>query len=169
VPNQPNWLSPSEDRAWRAFRHASRELSVRLDRQLLQDSGLTGADYQVLAALSEHSTDRMPAQELCAQLHWEKSRLSHQVHGMEKKGLLAREANPADARSAMIRLLPAGSSAIVDAAPRHVETVRRDFVDLFTPAELEAFAKLNERIRRHLAGEPPFEQGAPDNPGEPSI
>jgi DNA-binding MarR family transcriptional regulator len=164
MPTEPNWLNPSEDRAWRAFRHANHRLAVRLNRQLLRDSGLTLADYQVLAALSEHSTDRMPAHELCALLTWEKSRLSHQVHGMEKRGLIAREPNPADARSAMIRLLPAGRRVIEDAAPQHVLDVRRDFIDLFTPAELDTLAALNERVLRHLAAEPFPDQSTPNKP-----
>jgi DNA-binding MarR family transcriptional regulator len=96
----------------------------------------------------------LPAQELCASLEWEKSRLSHQVRRMQERGLVAREPNPADARSAMICLLPAGRRAIRDAAPRHVHDVRRHFIDLFTPAELDTFADLNDRVLRHLAEEP---------------
>jgi DNA-binding MarR family transcriptional regulator len=162
MPNEPKWLSPGEDRAWRSFRHASRELSARLNRHLLQDSGLTEADYQVLATLSEHTTDHMPAQELCAQLRWEKSRLSHQIPGMEKRGLIMRQPNPADARSAIICLQPAGRRAIEDAAPQHVDNVRRDFIDLLTPAELDTLATLNERVLRHLAAEPFPKQSTPD-------
>ena len=74
---------------------------------------------------------------------------------MEDLGLIVREPNPADARSVMVCLLPAGRRAIQDAAPQHVHNVRRHFIDLFTPAELDTFADLNDRILRHLA-EAPF-------------
>jgi DNA-binding MarR family transcriptional regulator len=154
MPTEPNWLDPREDRAWRAFRHAHDQLSLRLHRYLLQDSGLSHADYVILAALSEHPAGRMPAQELCASLQWEKSRLSHQVRRMQEQGLIDRGPNPADARSAMICLLPAGRRAIEDAAPDHVRNVRRHFIDLLTPAELDMLAALNERVLRHLAEEP---------------
>ena len=66
MPTEPNWLDPREDRAWRAFMHAHHQLALRLQRHLLQDSGLTEADYEILAVLSEHPAGRMPAQELCA-------------------------------------------------------------------------------------------------------
>lgn len=148
---EPKWLNAHEDQAWRAFKHASYQLDARLGRHLLQDSGLTEADYQVLAVLSEHSTDRMPAQELRATLTWEKSRLSHQVRGMQKRGLIAREPNPDDARSVMVRLLPAGRRAIEAAAPMHVDRVREYFIDLFTPAELDTIATLNERVLQRLS------------------
>lgn len=151
MPAETKWLDSQENRAWRAFKHASDKLDARLSRHLLQDSGLTPADYEVLAVLSEHSIDRMPAQELCTSLTWEKSRLSHQVRGMQKRGLIAREPNPADARSVIIRLLPAGRRAIEDAAPAHVDHVRQHFIDLFTAAELETIATLHERVLNHLA------------------
>jgi DNA-binding MarR family transcriptional regulator len=134
--------------------HAHHQLAVRLNRLLLQDSGLTEADYEILAVLSEHPTGRMPAQELGALLQWEKSRLSHQVRRMQQQGLIAREPNPADARSAMVCLLPAGRHAVEDAAPQHVDNVRQHFIDLLTPAELDMLAALNERVLRHLAEEP---------------
>jgi DNA-binding MarR family transcriptional regulator len=147
---EPNWLSPREDRAWRAFMHAHHQLVVHLNRGL-QESGLSGADYEILAVLSALDGDRMPAHELCNTLGWEKSRVSHQVRRMQKDGLISREPNPDDARSTMVCLLPAGRAAIEKAAPRHVEDVRRNFIDLLTPAELDMLATLNERVLHHLA------------------
>ena len=104
----------------------------------------------------------MSARELCGLLQWEKSRLSHQLRGMEELGLIVREPNPTDARSVMVRLLPAGRRTIEDAAPQHVYNVRRHFIDLFTPAELDTFADLNDRVLRHLAEDP-----SPSNPVSP--
>lgn len=147
---EPNWLSPSELRAWRAFVDARHQVGVHLDRGL-QESGLSGADYEVLALLSEHDGDRMPSQELRNALGWEKSRLSHQLRRMEKGGLISREPNPADARSSMVCLLPVGRATVEKAAPGHVADVRRNFIDLLTPAELDMLATLNERILAHLA------------------
>jgi DNA-binding MarR family transcriptional regulator len=147
---EPNWLNPREDRAWRAFVNAHNQLEVHLSRRL-QESGLSGADYEVLAVLSALDGDRMSARDLCNALVWEKSRLSHQVRRMEKDGLISREPNPDDARSTMVCLLPAGRAAIEKAAPGHVEDVRRNFTDLLTPAELDMLTALNERVLHHLA------------------
>ena len=167
MPTEPHWLDPREDRAWRAFRHAHHQLTLRLDRHLLQDSALTEADYEILAVLSGHPAGHMPAQELAALVQWEKSRLSHQVRRMQERGLIAREPNPADGRSAMICLLPAGRRAIQDAAPQHVHNVRQHFIDLFTPAELDTLAALNERVLRHLTEEPLPGKPAPGEPAPP--
>jgi DNA-binding MarR family transcriptional regulator len=147
---EPNWLNARGDRAWRPFIDAHQQIEVHLSRRL-QASGLSGADYEVLALLSALDGDRTPAHALCNALGWEKSRLSHQVRRMQKDGLVSREPNPDDARSTMVCLLPAGRAAIEKAAPGHVADVRRNFVDLFTPAELDTLATLNERILHHLA------------------
>jgi hypothetical protein len=66
MPTEPHWLDPREDRAWRAFMHARHQLNACLNQHLLQDSGLSDADYEILAALSGHPTGHMPAQELGA-------------------------------------------------------------------------------------------------------
>jgi DNA-binding MarR family transcriptional regulator len=158
---EPNWLNPREDRAWRAFQHAHHQLDVHLNRGL-QESGLSGADYEVLALLSEHDGDRTPSHELRNALGWEKSRLSHQLRRMQKDGLISREPNPDDARSTMVCLLPVGRTAIEKAAPGHVEDVRRNFIDLLTPAELDLLATLNERILQNLATN--YDSPADDEP-----
>ena len=167
MPTEPDWLNPREDRAWRAFMHARHQLNAFLNQHLLQDSGLSDADYEILAVLSGHPTGQMAEQELGALVQWEKSRLSHQVRRMQERGLVVREANPADGRSAMICLLPAGRRAIEDAAPQHVRNVRRHFIDLFTPAELDTFADLNERVLRHLGEESFPEESTPDESALP--
>jgi DNA-binding MarR family transcriptional regulator len=157
----PDWLNPRELRAWRAFIDAHYRLEFHLTRRL-QLSGLSGADYEVLALLSEHDGDRMPSHELRNALGWEKSRLSHQLRRMQKDGLIIREPNPADARSTMVYLLPDGRTAIEKAAPGHVADVRRNFIDLLTPAELDLLATLNERILQHLATN--YDSPADDEP-----
>jgi DNA-binding MarR family transcriptional regulator len=147
---EPNWLNAQEACAWRTFVDAHYRLEFHLARRL-QESGLSGADYEVLALLSDHDGDRMPSHQLRHALGWEKSRLSHQVRRMQIDGLISREPNPGDARSTMICLLPAGRAAIENAAPGHVRDVRSNFVDLFTPAELDTLTALNQRILHNLA------------------
>jgi DNA-binding MarR family transcriptional regulator len=147
----PRWLSAREDRAWRSTLHAHQQLALHLQRELLRESELTVADYEVLAALTEHPDARMPAHELATALAWETSRLSHQTRRMRERGLLDRVTNPADGRGCLVILLPAGREAIEIAAPGHVRQVRRHFIDLLTADELEVMTAVHDRIQRHLA------------------
>ncbi|WP_238426035.1 MarR family winged helix-turn-helix transcriptional regulator [Micromonospora parastrephiae] len=80
-----------------------------------------------------------------------RSRLSHHLTRMQQRGLVTREKCPDDARGAIVVLTPAGRGAIDAATPDHVTAVRRHFIDLLTPAEVEALGAFTHRVVDHLA------------------
>ena len=57
---ETRWLTPSESRAWRALRQFQTPLATALNRQLLRDSTLSSADYEVLVVLSESDAGGAP-------------------------------------------------------------------------------------------------------------
>lgn len=150
----PHWLDDREARAWRAFARMQVRLDARLARDLLRDAGLSMADYAVLVQLSEAAGERLRVLQLGQAMEWEKSRLSHHLSRMERRGLVAREECETDARGAFICLTPQGRQAIEQAAPRHVEHVRRCFIDLLTPHQLDCLSEIAETVLERLcAGE----------------
>lgn len=160
----PRWLDEREQHAWRSIQAMHHRLAIAVERQLILDSGLSAADYQVLVPLSESADGRLRARDLARDAGWEKSRLSHQMRRMEQRGLVEREDCATDARGAYVRLTPAGRAAIEAAAPSHVETVRRLFLDLLEPTEVEVLAAVADRVLARLAEE---ESGcAPAGPDE---
>jgi len=146
------WLNPREASVWQKYRDLKRELQIAQDRQLVLDSGLSGADYALLAPLSEAPDGLVRARELGLAVGWERSRLSHQISRMEKRGLVAREECSEDARGSMIRLTPAGRAAIESAAPQHVETVRQYFFDPLSQEEIDFLGVVFDRMLAALAG-----------------
>lgn len=147
----PRWLDEREQAAWRGLVQVNQQLMARLNRSLTATSGMSDGDYAVLVALSEAPDHRLRAFELARSLTWEKSRLSHQLTRMERRGLVRREECTTDARGAFVAITEAGRSAIEAAAPRHVEDVRRWFVDALSPAQLDAMADLTATVLAHLA------------------
>jgi DNA-binding MarR family transcriptional regulator len=143
------WLSEREQRAWRAFLRMQGELAARLNRQLQRDSGLSLADYAVLAQLSEASNGRLRPYELQRLLQWEQSRLSHHLARMQRRGHIRREECAADGRGWFFGLTEAGRSAIEAAAPGHVEAVRRLFLGRITRQQLAVLEQLSSQV---LAG-----------------
>ncbi|AZK97876.1 MULTISPECIES: MarR family winged helix-turn-helix transcriptional regulator [Streptomyces] len=139
---EPRWLDEREAQVWKMYRDLRRDLQSAQDRQLLRDSGLSGADYALLVPLSEASDGLMRSRELGLEVGWERSRLSHQIIRMEKRGLVTREACADDARGAMVRLTASGRAAIEGAAPLHVETVRQFFFDPLTSHEVDTLGTL---------------------------
>jgi DNA-binding MarR family transcriptional regulator len=148
---EPRWLSDREQRAWRGYRRMRTLLDLQLGRDLMRESRLSEADYDVLSGLSETEGHRLRLSELAAQMLWSKSRLSHHITRMRQRGLVRREECSDDGRGSMIVLTEAGWRAIVEAAPGHVESVRRHMIDVLTDDEIEALAALSRRVVERLA------------------
>jgi DNA-binding MarR family transcriptional regulator len=148
------WLTKREQRAWRAFVALARQLNGRVARDLQRETGLSGADYEVLVNLSEAPGGRLRAFELGVATQWEKSRLSHHITRMVERGLVARESCLTDNRGAFVVLAAPGRKAIEAAAPLHVEHVRRWFVDSLTPEQLDALAEISDAILATLDDDP---------------
>lgn len=148
-----DWLNREEDRAWRAWLAMCERVRSQIGRDLQADSGLSDADYMVLVNLSEAEGRRVRMTDLAARLNWSKSRLSHQLGRMQTRGLVQREDCPSDARGAYAVLAPGGLAEIERAAPAHVDSVRRHFIDVLDAEQLGQLAEIAERIVEHLGGE----------------
>jgi DNA-binding MarR family transcriptional regulator len=129
-------------------------LTPRVARELQRETGLSGADYEVLVQLSEAPGDRLRAFELSGLTQWEKSRLSHHITRMAERGLVKRESCPTDNRGAFVVMTAAGRRAIEAAAPLHVEHVRRWFINALTPEQLDALAEISDAVMATLDDDP---------------
>jgi DNA-binding MarR family transcriptional regulator len=148
---EPRWLDEREQRAWRSLMGMQEGLSEFIDRRLRTRCGLSNADYQVLAHLSEAPDGRLRPFELGALLHWEKSRLSQHLSRMEKRDLVTRERCATDQRGAVIAITPRGGELIEAAAPQHVADVRDAVIDQLTAAELRTLTAIGDKVRARLA------------------
>ncbi|MGW0336115.1 MarR family winged helix-turn-helix transcriptional regulator [Streptomyces sp. NPDC003011] len=140
------WLTPEEQRAWRGFVRLHERLGGRLGRQLQAESNMSTADFAVLVELTDVSEGRQRFLDLAHSLEWEKSRMSHHIARMAKRGLVTRQECPEDGRGAFVVITEAGREAVEAAAPRHVEAVRSLFLDHVTPAELRMLADISDRV-----------------------
>jgi DNA-binding MarR family transcriptional regulator len=129
------------------------QLNARLNRELQADSDLSLTDFEVLVQVTDSPTNRIRVFELARALEWEKSRLSHHLARMQRRGLVAREECPSDARGAFIVLTPEGKAAIEAAAPQHVETVRQLFFDGLTEEQVSALTTISDQVLERLATE----------------
>lgn len=138
---QPNWLDEDEQDLWRLMIAGFNTISRTIDERLQAGSELSSSEYAVLVVLSEAEKRTLRLRELCAELGWDRSRASHQVTRMAKRGLLTKEKCPGDARGVLVTLTAEGLSRLEDAVPDHVETVRRL---VFDHLDNERAAKLRE-------------------------
>ncbi|HWN29611.1 MAG TPA: MarR family transcriptional regulator [Actinomycetospora sp.] len=149
---EPRWLDAREQRAWRGYLAMQAQLQATLHRRLQADAGLSLADFDVLVALSDRAGEPVRAGELAGLLQWEKSRLSHHLARMERRGLVAREDCPDDARGAFVVLTDAGRRAQEAAAPAHVAAVRELVFDGLAPEQVDALIEVSDEVRARIAG-----------------
>jgi DNA-binding MarR family transcriptional regulator len=149
------WLTEDEQRAWRGLLQMTSQLNARMNRQLQDDYGVSLADYDVLVALSEAPEGRLRVFEIAGGLAWEQSRVSHQLARMQRRGLVARQECPADARGAFVVLTGVGRAAIERAAPAHVQTVRQLVFDGLSRDQLAALTAITSRVLDRLQATQP--------------
>ena len=119
------WLSAQEERVWRRWLTLNARLSATLHKELQDDAGLSMPDFEVLVHLTDSPQGRIRVTDLAKALQWERSRVSHHVTRMERRRLVQRVECAEDGRGAFIVITPQGRAAIEQAAPGHVNAVRR--------------------------------------------
>src|SRR6202045_4446611 len=145
-------MTSAELAIWRSLVDTTAELHRILGAQL-QESGISPADYQVLLALREADGKRLRSSELAAIIEWERSRLSHHLGRMERRGLIQRDDCATDSRGAEVSLTQSGAAAFRRASAPHLRAIKKHFVDALTPEQLEALADVLQSLQQHLHAE----------------
>jgi DNA-binding MarR family transcriptional regulator len=139
-------LQPEEWEFWDTWMRAQRLLARELDRGLQRDCGISKAEFSVLVTLWQAAGREMRVGELSESLDWDKSRVSHQLTRMEKRGFVDRTQYGADGRRAGIGLTAEGRRAAQSAILVHGTNVRRHALDSLTPEQAAAIRAWSERI-----------------------
>lgn len=140
------WLDKHQQRVWRSWLQVNIRLNAALHRQMQADAGLSLPDFEVLVLLTDDPAERIRVSDMARALQWERSRLSHHLTRMEKRGLVERAECPEDGRGAVVLLTPAGREAIEQAAPAHVRTVRALFVDRLDARDLSDLDRIVAKL-----------------------
>lgn len=123
--NETRWLSEEEQQLWRHMIAASVKITRGIDDALREVSDLSSPEYAVMVSLSEAPEGEIRLRDLCVQLGWDRSRASHQITRMEKRGLVSKCTAKDDSRGVLVSLTEDGWRRLEVAVPDHVETVRR--------------------------------------------
>ncbi|MCP9989866.1 MarR family winged helix-turn-helix transcriptional regulator [Streptomyces albogriseolus] len=143
--DEVRWLTAEEEQAWRAFRRMVIAVQTRTVQDLAAH-GLSEPDYEVLSTLSERPEGTSTLHEQAAKMGWSRSRLSRHATRMEARDLIRRAPDPADGRGCLLVLTETGWNTLHQAAPTHLDSVRRHFVDRLEPEELAALGRIAEKI-----------------------
>ncbi|MBC2906575.1 MarR family winged helix-turn-helix transcriptional regulator [Streptomyces cupreus] len=149
------WLTPEEQRAWRAYIGAALLLEDALDRQLQHDAGMPHMYYSILSNLSESPERRLRMTDLAERLKITRSRLTYAVARLEKDGLVRREECRWDKRGSVAALTDEGMTVLERTAPGHVATVRAALFDHLTPEQVGQLEEIFSGVTQALQGGEP--------------
>ncbi|MFC0600353.1 MarR family winged helix-turn-helix transcriptional regulator [Streptomyces palmae] len=151
--DRPRWLSDGEQRTWQAYLQATMLLEDHLDRQLQRDAGMPHIYYALLVQLSQAPRRRLRMTVLAQNAKITRSRLSHAVAALEKKGWVRREDCPSDKRGQNAVLTDAGYEMLRQTAPGHVEAVRSALFDRLTPEQVAQLGEICAAVAEGLQPE----------------
>jgi DNA-binding MarR family transcriptional regulator len=146
-------MTTEELAVWRSLLDTTAELRRILGAQLQHESDLSPADYQVLLALHEADGRRLRSSDLAASIDWERSRLSHHLGRMERRGLIRRDECATDSRGAEVSFTQVGANMFQRATAPHMRAIKKHFADALTPEQFEALADALQALQHHLRAE----------------
>jgi DNA-binding MarR family transcriptional regulator len=117
-----------------------------LDRELQTDSGLPLTWYDVLLELNAAPDRRLTMSELGALTVVSRSRVSRVVDELVRAGLVRREANPEDKRSAHAVLTDRGRQRLRDAAPGYLAGIERHFTRYLSEEERRVLVTALQKV-----------------------
>jgi DNA-binding MarR family transcriptional regulator len=147
---EPEWLTPAERRSWIAFTGVFIKLPYLLDVDLKRRADLNFVEYLVLSALSMAPKRELPMNRLATVANCSLSRLSHVVGRLEKREWVRRFPSPCDGRLTIAALTDDGHDLLQKTAPGHVATVRDLVYGNLTPAEVDQFTAICDKINKQV-------------------
>ena len=126
-------VSDTDTAAWAA-------LVPQLDRELQAACGLPLTWYDVLLELNAAPGRRLSMGELGQVAVVSRTRASRVVDHLAAAGLVTRQSNPDDRRSAYATITEAGRSRLREAAPVYLAGIQRHFTSRMSPQEARTVA-----------------------------
>ncbi|MEU1209663.1 MarR family transcriptional regulator [Nocardia sp. NPDC005825] len=136
--------SHSAVHAWAALLQVHALLVPELDAELRRATGLPLSWYDVLLELD--APHRLRMSDLGERVVLSRTRVSRLVTEMEMQGLVRREANPDDGRSAFVAITDQGRRRFRESAPHYLAGIERRFGEKLDAKELETLASALRKV-----------------------
>lgn len=136
-------------RVWREYIETASSIGNELANRMQRTSALSASDYPVLLALSEAPNQTLRSSAIADELGWERSRVSHHLGRMEKRGMIRREICSQDSRGSNVILTPEGAAAFRRGSVPHLRDVYELFIEALSHEQLTALADITASLRAH--------------------
>jgi DNA-binding MarR family transcriptional regulator len=132
--------------AWGSVLRVHAALVPRLDERLKAEAGIALSWYDVLLELNSAEGRRLRMTDLGDRVVLSRTRVSRIVDELERAGLVRREVNDEDRRSAYAAMTAEGRRLFLRAAPRYVDAIEQEFASGLTVDELRALHDALSRV-----------------------
>lgn len=126
----------------------SKKISNSLASIYTAEFGISVPEFRTLVWL--HSHPHIYARDLCAYTLMDKTQVSRVIHGLEKLGLLIRQADDHDQRSYQLSLTDAGETLIQEIIPKAV-VWEEQLLSALSPRQYQQLQTAVEKLEEQLA------------------
>jgi DNA-binding MarR family transcriptional regulator len=135
-----------EQTVWRNFLLAHARVTARLDADLVAESDMTLAEFEVLEHLAETPEHRLRMNELAELARLSPSGLTRRFDALVRRGWAARDRCDQDRRGVLATLTDEGFSQVQRARPVHARGEREYFADVLGQDEMVLLGDVVARL-----------------------
>jgi DNA-binding MarR family transcriptional regulator len=139
---EPDPFTREEFLAWRAFLRVHAHVTGELDRRMLEEHGVSLAQYGILITLVSVPGMALRMGELGARRLVSPSKISRVIDELERHGLVKRTRDPEDRRGFLATLTARGLRKLREAQITHHAVVRERFLDRLDADQVEQLAEI---------------------------
>jgi DNA-binding MarR family transcriptional regulator len=159
---EPDPFAESEFRAWRGFLRVHRTVMDELSRRLEERHGLPVLEYSVLITLVSEPGRRLRMTDLAERVLTSPSGMTRAVARLRDAGFVERGQDPADGRSFVVSLTPAGVRMLREAQVTHHACVRELLFGGLDDEDLRQLAAMYERAMPGVLDAPVWPTPVPE-------
>lgn len=134
------WLTKDQQQVWRNYLLAKTRIDEYLD-SALSEYGIRLDEYELLARLYEAENHTLRMGELAHSVRHSRSRLTHTITRMERRGLVYRVPSTTDGRGVLAVIADKGLKVLREATPANVDAIREIFIDPIPPEDLASLGR----------------------------
>lgn len=142
-------LDIAEQKSWQNFLDSALRIYATLNRSLVDNHGLALNDVRLLDILDTSDSGSARMGDLAEGLMSLPSRVTRQIHRLEKLNLVTRVASPDDRRGVLATITDQGRALLAEAMQTYGTEVRTHYLGRLSRAQITA---MGENCRRISAG-----------------
>ncbi|MDI4584730.1 MarR family transcriptional regulator [Oenococcus sp. UCMA 14587] len=144
-----NTLNTDEMKIWWMWKSSFENIFGKIAKDTAKQTGLSENDFGILDRLINHGQGELRQQKLVDLMGWTKSRLSHYLMRMERRGLIQRKSLD-HGNGINVVITSFGKKELDNLRPVLAKEIRKHFLDKLTKQDIDSITKLAKKTEDDL-------------------